>query len=461
MALKSLRGLINRRDSRRSHAEIPHVNGGLIDPDADWNTEDGIREVRVFGVRDKAEPDRPERDLLSGTLLAVAGVIIAVSLAGAGYIAYEAQRLFTLEHNGGDRTRAAIEAGLADAGWAAMALIALVAALKGRSSLRARAGVVLFFGLSLGAQVMFAEPTIEGYLVAVIPPIVLAWMLESFVVEVRRWAINRRGLDLDESPILGSLFGWIFRLPRTCGRLGLWLLRLVIDRKGTVGGAKTWVLETAPIAPGRTLMTQRAAAALEQAGTAEQAAQRARAEALAEVEQIREASRAEIEKAREISRTEVEQIREASQAEIEKARAQTDGRITAMEEQHEARLADVFRQAEEEMGRREAAADQQREAIEEQLHQRAAQVQRLEKQVGLLLRETELLMESATAKARLITLYERLGAAGDIRYLDRSAIAEVARELYVQAGLSSEGTARAYLGEYIESGASSQRVGAM
>jgi hypothetical protein len=419
----------------------PHeINGGVIPAGTSWDKREGVREVRHWGVQVKPVAEKTaERDMLAGSLLSIAGVIIAVSLAGAGYVAYESQRLFSLAHNHGDALRAAITAGLADAGWAAMALVALVAALKGRSSARARMGVVMFFALSLGAQVLYAEQTIEGYLVAVIPPITLAWMLESFVVEVRRWAGERRKLQIDEAPIIGSVIAWVFHVPRTCGRLLLWFVRLCIDKKGTLGGAKDWVLETAPIAPGRTLMTQQAAAALESAGDAQQAAQKARAEALAEVDTIRTAARAE----------------------VEQVQAAAAGELARLREAQEAQLKEVFAQAEREIARRADEAEQQRQGVVQQLSAARVHSQNLQTTVEQLQREADILMGSATAKARLIALYERLGVAGDPRYLDRTAIGEVARELYQTAGLSSEGTARAYLGEYIENSASSQREGAI
>jgi hypothetical protein len=224
------------------------VDGGRVDAGAPWSEpEDGVREVRVYGV------GAERRDLLSGGLLWSAGAIITAALGGAAYVAYQSQRVFAFAHNHHDLHRAVITAALPDAGWVSMALVALVAALRGRSSARARAGVLVFFTMSLGAQVLYAPADVGGWLVAVIAPVTLAWMLESFVVEVRRWAGARRpGLDLDETPILSGVVRAAGRTVRTTGRLGLWCVRLAVDFRGTRNGLKTWVLETAPIAPGRT-----------------------------------------------------------------------------------------------------------------------------------------------------------------------------------------------------------------
>jgi hypothetical protein len=318
MPLNRLRDGLGRGD----HGELngsqgPRmINGGEVDPAAPWGTPgNGVREVRNYQVRarDSDGAKKRPRDLLSGVLLWGAGLIIAASLAGAAYVAYESQRLFALAHNHGDAHRAIVTAGLPDAGWVAMALVALVAALKGRSSARARLGVVIFFGLSLGAQLMYAEHTIEGYLVAIIAPVVLAWMLESFVVEVRRWAAGRRGLDMEESPILSSIVRGAGRGLRGGVRLLMWVVRLGFDRSGTWAGVRDWVLDEAPLAPGRTAASLRAAAAIEQAGTAEQVAavlvDQARGDAAEQVEQARaEAERLTTEKADLAS--EVQRLRE-------------------------------------------------------------------------------------------------------------------------------------------------------
>ena len=392
-----------RRRQQQSAAPAPQI----IDPVAPWPPpREGVREVRHYDVRlgGKRRQDgrrSKDRDVLSGGLLWVAGLIIAASLVGAGYVAYESQRLFALEHiSGADRqTRAAIIAALPDAGWGAMALVALVAALRGRSSARARLGVVVFFGLSLGAQVMYAPRTVEGVLVAVIAPITLAWMLESFVVEVRRWAGNRLGLELDESPILHGIMRAVVAVPVLGWRLLLWWVRLAFDRRGTWRGVRDWVLDEAPLAPGRTAASLRAAAALEQADQVQAAAEQARAEALAEVAQLR------TEAAEQVERIRAEQ---------------------------------------------EAAAERARSALAEERDRILSEKVSLEHAFKQLRAEHERLLAVAPAKARLIAAYERLGADGDPRYMDRAAVAEVARELYEEAGLQSEGTARDYLYKHVD-----------
>src|SRR5688572_24418771 len=77
------------------------VNGGEVVPGAPWAAEPGVREIRHMGYSMKHRGDGKAggRDVLSGGLLWVAGVVIAAALGGAAYVAYEAQRLFSLAHN--------------------------------------------------------------------------------------------------------------------------------------------------------------------------------------------------------------------------------------------------------------------------------------------------------------------------------------------------------------------------
>lgn len=386
----------------------PHVNGSHPErePLAPWSPAEGVREIRHYKVSPRGASDEG-RDRLSGGLLVGAGVIIAVALIGAGYVSYDAQRRFAVAHLADHSdTSARIIAALPDAGWIAMALVALVAALRGRSSLRARIGVLLFFGLSLGAQLMYAPATTAGRLVAIIAPISLAWMLETLIIEVRRWAAARRSLDVDETPILTGVLLGAGRALRGLVGLALWMIRLLLDRRGTWGGVRDWVLDTAPLAPGRTRASLTAAAALKQATSAEQIAQQARDEATRQVAEITAA--------------------------VEGERAELAERI-----------------AETERTAREAEREQAAAALAElraALHAARDEAERLEAERQRL----AALAAVPTGRARLIALYERLREAKDPRYMDRAAAAEVARELYEAAGLRSEGTARTYLYDHIK-----------
>jgi hypothetical protein len=475
MATESLWRRWRRKPEPAGHDERPHlVDAGSIAPGAPWSHNgNGVREVRHYNVL-AGRPEADEgasRDLLSGGLLWLAGLIIATSLAGAGYVAYENQRLFALAHlTGSDQgTRAQIIAALPDAGWASMAIVALVAALRGQSSARARIGVVVFFGLSLGAQVLYAKPTVEGYLVAVIAPVTLAWMLETFVVEVRRWAARRRGLDLEVTPILSGVLRVAVGVPVLAGRFALWAARMVLDRTGTWGGLRQWVLDEAPLAPGRTAASLRAAAAVEQAGSVQQAAELARAEARTEAEQAMAEAAAQVDQVRREAETAIEQAQREAAELAEQARRQAQAQMGDLETRTGQQVNVIRAEAAAQLEKVRAEAEAQAEAtwrenaqLLEQRDQALAAVrrdhERLVQAYERLRGEHERLLAAAPAKAKLIALYERLGTGGDARWLDRERVAEVARELYTEAGLQSEGTARTYLYEYLDSTAARNGV---
>lgn len=402
-----VRFTIGRRDND-AQPGLAFVDAGHVPPGAPWAVRPDVREVRnVRWSPGRKDDDAPQRDLLSGTLLSFAGVVIAASSIGAGYVAYNSQKLFAIAHLAGadkGHHRASIIAALPDAGWISMALVGLVAALRGRASLRARVGVLLFFGLSLAAQVMYAPKTADGgldpkaLLVAVIAPIALAWMLESFVVEVRRWAAERRGLAIDETPILTAAIRGLGRAVRAAARFPLWVVRLALAPKETSSGVREWFLDEAPLAPGRTRASLRADEALARAGTAEQIAGQAKQQAAALVEQAHAQAAEQVAQVREEAAAQVERIQAEAKAEIE--------------------------------GLSSANAE-------------------LSGQVDRLCEQLETLAGKTTAKARLHALYEQLGRDGDPRYMDRTKIRDLANELAPLAGMQSVGTADAYIREYI------------
>jgi cell division septum initiation protein DivIVA len=245
-------------------------------------------------------------------------------------------------------------------------------------------------------------------------------MLESFIVEVRRWVSARRDLDIDESPILTMLGRVGGRVLLGAVRLPMWVIRLGFDRSGTWAGVREWVLDEAPLAPGRTRASLRAVAAVEQAGSVERAAEQARAEARAEVERIQA-----------LASGQVDETMQQAEELVSGARAEAAEQVRAAE-QHAAQQIEQVRQSTE---AKLQQADQTSEQLADELDRLRAEYDRV---IG-----------AASSKTRLIAAYERLGSAGDPRWMDRDRAGEVARELYQAAGLSSEGTARAYLYEYI------------
>ncbi|GII05744.1 hypothetical protein [Planobispora takensis] len=445
------------------------VNGSPaadVPPLSPWIDEPGVREIRTI-----VRPPRPEGsarpDRLSGRLLGGAGLLIFAALVGAAIVTYASQLLFAQQHNHTgpmltelDQIRAFIVAALPDVGWIAMALVALVAALRGRSSLRARVGVLVFFALSLAAQILYAPPTPQGVLVAIIAPISLAWMLETLIIEVRRWAGDRLGVPMDESPILTGVLLSLVRVLRVAVRLLLWLLRLVFDRRGTWGGVREWVLDVAPLAPGRTRASLEAAAAIAQAGSVEAAAERARAAALAELEQVKAAAEQQVRQARTEALGLVEQIAQENARQMQASADVADQQISAVRAEMAEQLQAVRQAAREDLARvqdehgaqlrrQQEEAERWRRSAQDQLDRAHASRDELAGELDRVRADYDRLVGSSTAKARLIAAYEQLGAVGDPRWMDRDRVGEVARELHEGAGLKSDGTARAYLYEHI------------
>lgn len=421
-------------------------------------------------------PKRPKSDgyKLPGRLLVGASLLVVGALVGAGIVGYEAQRLFALAHNhtgaetAADQLRAVIIAAIPDVGWVAMALMALVAALRGQSSLRARIGVVMFFALSLGAQVLYAPRTLEGVLVALIAPVAMAWMLETLVVEVRRWAAHRRGLEIEETPILTGALLAVLRLVRLVVGLFMWFVRLLFDPRSTARGLREWVIDTAPVAPGRSLASLRAEQAAALAATAHADVERVRQEAEAE-RQALEARAAEEQRAaearlRRVEKAAAERVAEVEQQaaeEVDTARREAAEEIARVKREAEGRVqqlsqvtaadaraaADRIATLEGELARARGQLDRAH-AVELRAQDADKAAHRLRVEVDNLRETMRVLREFAGARAVLRTQYEMLRTAGDSRYGDPNAIRELAAQWAGQAGVTEE-TARRYLTQHL------------
>lgn len=250
MARIRIFGLPGRKEHKATN---PSLGGGstVAPPNPCAPPKPGVREVRTYAIRPGGE-----RDVLSGSLPWLAALVITGALAGVAYVAYDSQRLLPLAHNHG--VRAALIGALPDAGWSSMTLVALVAALRGQSSAKARLAVLIFFAVSLVAQLLYAPHTAGGYLVAVIAPVTLAWGLESAIVELRRWAAARRGVALDEIPILTGILRIAVAVPMSIVGLVIVVSRLCFDREGIWAGVRAWVLDTAPPAHRRSSLAREA-----------------------------------------------------------------------------------------------------------------------------------------------------------------------------------------------------------
>lgn len=443
--------MLNILKRRNRPTEPPgQVNGhDLADgPLPPWTNQPQVRETRVFVGK------RGGKDKLPARILTLAGLIITAALLGSAFVGYEAQRLFAAANNHdpntvattADQARAVIIAALPDLGWVGMALVALVAALRGQSSLRARVGVIVFFGLSLGAQVLYAPRTVEGILVAVVAPLTMAWMLETWIVEVRRWAAARRNLDITETPILTGVLVALVRFIRGGVGLLLWCVRLGFDRTGTWRGVRSWVLDTAPLAPGRTLASQRAAEALALAEGATLTTKQVQQEAAAE----RLALEAKAREDRQAAEQLLAQAEQQAARKLAEVQQEAERRVHALTEAAagDARAqADLLHRRETELA--QVTSERDRAVVGAQrTHRAESETREVRAQLDDRRRMFELLCQYAGARAVLRAQYEALRLAGDQRYGDRDAVPDLARVWAPGVGITEQ-TARRYLLEHI------------
>lgn len=216
-----------------------------VEQGAPWSNEAGIREVRhvSWRPRQRAHPSRPPReDVASGTALTIALLGLLALAVGMGYVSYKAQRAYVLEHKASELA-ATVEALGLDAGAVIFAALAFAAALSGRAAARARAGNLACVAGSLGMNLMSATWGHVGSMaVWAMPAALYAFASDTLIGEVRLRALQARG-QVDA----GSAFA---SLGRGLVGLSFWGLRLVFDVGGTMRGFRTWVLITAPVAPG-------------------------------------------------------------------------------------------------------------------------------------------------------------------------------------------------------------------
>lgn len=379
---------ILERLSGRSHDTPPSPKG------QDQPTAGTMRVVswRPGADRKASSPtDNPvsARDRVAAVALWVAGTVIAAVIVGGAIVVYTAQYQFAVAHNGGDETVAHIQAAIPDAVWIAMSALGLSQALRGKSSLRATSAIVVFFALSLGAQLLHAEQTPEGYLVAAITPVALALMLEALLHGVRHWALARDGYEAPSRPlIVRILLGLVAVLLMPWA----WLLRLALDPRQTASGMREWLLDSIPYAPGRTLAQDKAAKAIEQAGTA-----------AATVKETRGALTA---------------AQDQAAAALEQARQEADLRAAA--ERRVQELTAERRESQAALARASEAAEELQEVL-----------------------------RMLPARQQVEHLYARLGRRGDPRHGDLAYIAEIAEELRAEGVTAEASTVVRYLREAI------------
>ena len=192
--------------------------------------------------------DEDKRDWGGGLALAVALGGLLLLAAAMGYVSYRAQRLYIAGHKPGQASAVTLEALGLDTGAVVFAALAFAAALRGRSALRARIGNLACVAGSLGMNAMSANfASVGSVAVWVLPALLYAYASDSLVVEVQARVLDRRGQSGEQT----TLAGLLGRVARAVGGVLLWLLRLSLAMRSTFEGFRRWVIETAPVAPGR------------------------------------------------------------------------------------------------------------------------------------------------------------------------------------------------------------------
>jgi hypothetical protein len=184
---------------------------------------------------------RPGRDSAGGWLyaaaaglFALAGAAAAVSFSAQYRLVYEARRL---------AVAAALEAAIPDAAALVFACLGVALALHGRRAIRARLLNLASAGTSVAMNVIAAAPGWRDLAVWAMPPAAYAMASDTLIGVVRASAIARH-------PDSGALAEEVTVVTVAVG-VTLWLLRLAMAPRSTLGGFRGWVLDECPVAPGR------------------------------------------------------------------------------------------------------------------------------------------------------------------------------------------------------------------
>jgi hypothetical protein len=172
-------------------------------------------------------------------------IALGVLAAVAAVVSFAAQYQMVLAYKG-IRVIAALEAGIPDVSAVVFASLGIALALHGKRAIRARLLNVGAVATSIGMNWLAAAPGWRGLAIWVMPPIAYALASDTAIGVIRAWTIARarelrEDLADDEATPLAILGGFL-----------LWVLRLVLAPPSTVKGFRRWVVESCPVAPGRT-----------------------------------------------------------------------------------------------------------------------------------------------------------------------------------------------------------------
>jgi hypothetical protein len=195
-----------------------------------------LTNIRVAG-REKAK-DR------SGAWLRAAMVALGILSATAAVVSYQAQYKLIFAFKA-VKVIALLQAGIPDVASLVFASLGIALALSGKRALRARALNVASVATSVAMNLLAAGHGWKALSVWALAPVAYAVTSDTLIGVLRAYTVARQrelNADLadDERTVLDVL-----------GRFALWTLRLVLAPPSTLRGFRTWVVEEAPVAPGR------------------------------------------------------------------------------------------------------------------------------------------------------------------------------------------------------------------
>jgi hypothetical protein len=183
---------------------------------------------------------RPVRGSGAGLLIVASGLLLLLA-AAQGYVSFRAQYVF-VDHAKHAWLPSVLEALGLDTGAVIFALLALSLARRGgRAAVERTLNVTCALG-SMTMNLLAADLTSpRSVTVWVLPSALYALASDRLIGVVRRWVLaSDTSADLAQ-----DRSAW-----RAIGGLALWVLRLLLDARGTVSGFRRWVLIVAPVAPG-------------------------------------------------------------------------------------------------------------------------------------------------------------------------------------------------------------------
>lgn len=329
---------------------------GVTDADFEATPEhDGVRVVNVT-------PDGGQGKDGAWNWLRLAMVALGLLASAAAAVSWQAQYKMVLDIK--SRTWvAALEAGIPDAGAIVFAALGIALALHGKRAVRTRALNVLCVGISLMQNALAAGAGWRDLVIWVMPSAVYAVASDTLIGVIRAWAIARVR-NLGETLADDGLTPLAI-----AGGVVLWLLRLTLAPKSTLGGFRSWVVTDCPVAPGlRPGHIAELAAVRQEAGqlaalvTAER--DKAIGQAAQEVSQARDES-ARSEAAEAAMRDELKHARSDAAQE----REQLHERMRQQAEELRAVLGQVRDAADRRVAQVLADAAREREEVREQLRQ--------------------------------------------------------------------------------------------